>query len=1336
MSDPLCLVLTTFPQRWDGSGRLTLNVVLLPTADPLPGPLIGTTSPSFASGTPKFTVFIDPGTGALPDPAGPNVISLTPTVISQPATPAATFNILQSAVTANKATLVAPAPPPTILIRKALPPSYLAAGGNPPDGKYTASDDEFGCAIRGAAPTPVPSSPIKTVTWGQVISYALRQPVLAMKLGLVYQLSVTLPAANAEVFADGAFVFAALAATDPWAVAAASKAGSIRTHAARIPPLNKTARALFASIEFPTKGSGGTPDDTSLGIAEVYSDGFAKMVHCAQPDNSAAAVGDGQLPPGSDLGIEIGWDDEQVVNWQNDQLALLQARSTGLDAATQMPLGVQGYRVDVADVTPATTNGPFKTPAWQSLCAVTTTLPSSLGTFVGDLCVEPVPVQPYSASSANLYAWLPRYFALWKGGSLCEPDPVPNALTNPKNPPITPLRRAVGLTTLLSYGHTYSFRVRLGDLSNGGPVLSDSPINPGPAATASQTFQRLVAPKAPLVKQLDATNKPITTQPGVPSSPAALVVSRPLITYPEVLYTHLGDQAAWRDTIRTTLVANAVANANAKGHSIAGLPDPDVAQVSIEVLVRHPLNDAGTSDGPYVRLYTTSRVLNATSGPAPLSTDPGTTIPVVFVDEPDIVNWSTTQPTNGPLLIPRGRDVQVTLRGVLRTDEPSYFAPTIAQGMATTIFTRVEPVSEPELLGQPDSGEPITGYLFRRPPDVSAPGLVDQLAQQLGVTADGNSLCTPPGRRVVYGASRTLRTLISADGETLTFGSTSDLLRYWIVAIELDLERDWTWDGLGAAGFTVLRGGPTATESSATAVGSITIPRVLGASATAQPSTLERSRTHLIFLDAIDPHEATESGFPESLQNRWFVKPDRTPAGPALPASPPVPVYASPQAPLTGTDYADAPLDLRLPIAIPPTQVPAIASVGLALSPYQIGELYASTATRQRSLWIELSEAIVNSAGDALFARVLAHGADPILYEASPAAIPNTNPPLPLDPELVRAITPGESDNRDGLTAMTQLTPAPGSSTHFLLPLPPGVSPDDPELFGFYTYELRVGHAGTPDDLTWWSTANGRFGSPLRVVGVQHPAPPLACHVGRVNIPTADSAATLSAITTGNPFNVQNVLAPLAGPVTPSGTGTPSIVVATAPYATPVLDGEVLYSLRQPAPKTTMWFLVYVQAVQADGASVRNILIAAEPGVYLARQDDTIGAALKTYLAAITAATGQDRLAVAVFHQAQIEAILASVHLPSNLPLSMIAVEFLPGGTGDEVGTAPTPPLSPVHIETKLATPAAAASAATVPSGKGTVLMDTAPPPEAPVVDFPFGRILRVSPLTPIAPFC
>jgi hypothetical protein len=305
----------------------------------------------------------------------------------------------------------------------------------------------------------------------------------------------------------------------------------------------------------------------------------------------------------------------------------------------------------------------------------------------------------------------------------------------------------------------------------------------------------------------------------------------------------------------------------------------------------------------------------------------------------------------------------------------------------------------------------------------------------------------------------------------------------------------------------------------------------------------------------------------------------------------------------------------------------------------------------------------------------------------------------------VRAIIPNDTDDRAGLTAMTQLEPAPGSSIHFLLPLPPGMDPNDPELFGFWTYELRIGHAGTPGDLRWWSTANERFGAPLRVVGVQHPAPALACHAGRINIPPPAAPAVLSAITAaGSPFKFQQILPPLIGSVSVT-SGTPSLIVATAPYATPVLNGTPLVAPFQ-LPHTSMWFLLYAQAVQADGATMRNILIAVEPGVFVTRTLDTIAPALAPYFATLVANSlkARNRIAVAAFHQAWIEAILASIHLPATSSLSVIAVELLPGGTGSLGGNQPGgPPPAP---------------AATANAG------------------FPFSRILRASPLTPVAPFC
>jgi hypothetical protein len=99
----------------------------------------------------------------------------------------------------------------------------------------------------------------------------------------------------------------------------------------------------------------------------------------------------------------------------------------------------------------------------------------------------------------------------------------------------------------------------------------------------------------------------------------------------------------------------------------------------------------------------------------------------------------------------------------------------------------------------------------------------------------------------------------------------------------------------------------------------------------------------------------------------------------------------------------------------------------------------------------------------------------------------------------MRLITPGQTADTSGLDAMTKLVPEltlPGQAPRrFVLPLPSSVAADDPQLFGFWTYELRVGHAG--DGLANWSTAQARYGRPLRVTGVQHPAPQLNVMLSR-----------------------------------------------------------------------------------------------------------------------------------------------------------------------------------------------------------------------------------------------
>src|SRR5262249_4637278 len=125
---------------------------------------------------------------------------------------------------------------------------------------------------------------------------------------------------------------------------------------------------------------------------------------------------------------------------------------------------------------------------------------------------------------------------------------------------------------------------------------------------------------------------------------------------------------------------------------------------------------------------------------------------------------------------------------------------------------------------------------------------------------------------------------------------------------------------------------------------------------------------------------------------------------------------------------------------------------------------------------------------------------------------------------------------------------------HFIVPLPPGVAEDSPELFGFWTYELRVGHKAV------WSTARARFGRLLVVQGVQHPAPSLSCSAFRNTPPDR----------------------------------RPSIVV-TAPYAPGLSTDRRLTDPLQRAPGTGIGALLYGGVMQAGGASRRNVLLTRAP---------------------------------------------------------------------------------------------------------------------------------------------
>jgi hypothetical protein len=143
-----------------------------------------------------------------------------------------------------------------------------------------------------------------------------------------------------------------------------------------------------------------------------------------------------------------------------------------------------------------------------------------------------------------------------------------------------------------------------------------------------------------------------------------------------------------------------------------------------------------------------------------------------------------------------------------------------------------------------------------------------------------------------------------------------------------------------------------------------------------------------------------------------------------------------------------------------------------------------------------------------------------------------------------------------------------------------------------------VGHARV------WSTAQGRYGRPIRLTGVQHPAPALAC--------TADR--------------------------------NEEAVVMSAPYAEPVYDGR---SLLPSQPHTELWGVLYTQVVQADGADHRNILLG-ERKLYRNRKD-------WSKFNQLHAATAY---AVCSWSADEISASLDGMGMPDDAPLSVLAVEL------------------------------------------------------------------------------
>jgi hypothetical protein len=312
---------------------------------------------------------------------------------------------------------------------------------------------------------------------------------------------------------------------------------------------------------------------------------------------------------------------------------------------------------------------------------------------------------------------------------------------------------------------------------------------------------------------------------------------------------------------------------------------------------------------------------------------------------------------------------------------------------------------------------------------------------------------------------------------------------------------------------------------------------------------------------------------------------------------------------------------------------------------------------------------------------MLAYAPDPLLSDGRlETFVPPEEPALAIDPGQVRVITPDQPDDEAGLNEMPRLLPSTKSDRHFLIPLPPGLNADSPELFGLFTYELYVGHAKI------WCTAQSRFGRPLPSTGVQHPAPTLFCTCQR----DADE------------------------------------LLVEAPFAEAVLNGK---NITADPPRTELWALLYAQVRQADGRDWRNVLLDDRRLELLPRVrgrvfDDT-GKLL--HLNAFQNGDAPAR-GVTRWRQDELAILIRELGLPQDAPLSVLCVEMMP--TLEALRVRDNPAVARVHSD--LVGAVRDERAGNIPGAASPG--DDHPRPLSDALGH--YRILRTSPLTAVPEVC
>ncbi len=1190
MEDNRRFTILTFPQYFDGTS-LNLNLVFMPrNQNPLMAAIEGAfppikDAPAFADAKLTFEAkIVSDLSGGLPNPVAASSVALT---TAQPAHQRILFEALAKHFTItnlgahNTSTNLKSYPrkaedplPVERSVKKYLPLSYRRSFNFvAPRSRNAVTDDSYFCAVRDAKPNPAFKMSPEEVSWGNVFAYAMRQPLLAEALGMIYRTSLKIEASH---FPKGGWLYVDLADGSGFKEQQKADGTFIKRYAARIPALTPgSGRPVFAAIQFPVASVSPDYYDTIFIEAADYDDGFGKIVHAFQAvsDNLLVEESDG-FHPTKESGIRLGWDDEQILIWYMRQLAI--DERVGPADRLDAPVGIFGYRIDVRPKT----EPPGK---WESLNLVSSKQPEKHLWFdsvdLGEYDQKELNYQVYptqiDGDSAKNY-WLPMYFANWNGKSMVLPDvdaaaiyqldkAAPVSGTHVSGAPglsLSSVYEAAPLSNPLVYGGIYEFQVRLGDMSGGGPGAGRDPVNKTSSQIATVRFKRFVAPTAPRIKDLPSNQDEYWTT-------TSLSIRRPLLGYPAVVFT-----GKYADPVALLKQASLESTKNgAKTREAFGIADPDVECVEITVEVQTLNMDnlmSVSGKESYIKLYTTTRKF---PGVSPIFDDE-LVIPIEyrdcevlnFGDPGNLGDLSATQAEIDdmiPLVLPSARVVRLTVRAVCAEND-NYYGMEKADHEFNTRYGRTvqfqlyqKSQKEAPLFVETSLAKRIQGiYLQPDPPFVfdgnplsvlvgkevaKAPDMIQRLAHQLGLESKGMTLVGEKGRRVQFGCSQKIRHTLSPDNSSISFASKGDLMNHWLCCITLELNRDWTWDALQERGCVILRQqcfkeqGPV-DAAQALEVGDIEVKRTVPFNALDHP---DRSGTTLIFIDAVEPKKTPQDMhplFPDLVDVRYTVKAGFK-TGHAVP------------------DDAIEVLQLELPITVPPAQVPKIVSAGIALSPYSRNEKYSTTEPRRRFLWLEFEEPVLDPK-DTCFARVLAYAPDQLISNNNPELLVSPDEPvLPVDAEYIRVITPNQPQDDAGIDAMQPMEKSIKSDRHYLLPLPPALHAESSEMFGFFTYEFRIGHFKYTDNTpvhkegqSVWTTAQGRFGRALRTTGVQHPAPTLTCVVNRDE----------------------------------------EKAYVTAPYAVAVANGK---NVTADPPRTELWCLLYAQVKQADNRDFRNVLL-------------------------------------------------------------------------------------------------------------------------------------------------